>query len=234
MDLDGACGLEDALVRNGYVADLERLKSARLRYLRDRNRIAVANLPLVHRIAPHYARSNVPAGDLVQEASIGLLRAIDRFDVSRGNRFAAYGVWWIRQSCGRIVEDLDRTIRLPVYLVEILKRVDSVRLRLSARLGRQPSAVELAEAGGFTQDLLRRLELLAGWVESIDDHRIGLATRLIALDEEDAFESSVARQRSIVIENALACLDDRSAEVLRRRFGLGDGNDETLEEHANA
>jgi RNA polymerase sigma factor (sigma-70 family) len=230
MDIDLACHLENALRENGHPAEADGLGSAKRRYLGDRNRIAEANLPLVLRIAPRYARNNVAAGDLIQEASIGLLRAIDRFDGSRGNRFATYAVWWIRQACSRIVEDFDRTIRLPAYFIDNLKRIDVLRSRLSHQLGRSPFATELVEASGLRLDMLRRLEELAEPVLPIGCSGIDEPAERVIDDVASAFDATLAEQRRIAIAEAVAALEFRDAEVIRRRFGLDTGNDETLEE----
>lgn len=230
VDLELAGRLETALRRDGQSTVAKHVASATERYLRDRNRIAEANLALVLRIAPRYARGNVAAGDLVQEASIGLLRAIERFDASRGNRFATYAVWWIRQSCSRVVDELERTIRLPVYFIESLRRVETVRTRLSDQLGRSPGVAEIACASGLRMDLLRRLEGLSQQVMHIDDPEVWAVAGKIAVESDDAFDLVVAEQRRLVIAEAISGLETRDAEVVRRRFGIDTGDDETLEE----
>lgn len=230
VDLEFADQLEYALRGNGHLADAEQLASAIRRYLRDRNRIAEANLPLVLKTAPRYAHGNVAEGDLVQEASIGLLRAIERFDASRSNRFGTYAVWWICQACSRFVEDFDRTIRLPVYFIENLKRVEAISLKLSHQLGRRPLNSELAETAGFRLDLVQRLEQLAVPVASIEDPNFFAAASLLVDGAQSAFEATHSDQCRSMIAEAVNTLEPRDAEVVRRRFGLDTGDDETLEE----
>ncbi len=230
VDLELAGRLENALRREGHSLLAGDLASATARYLSDRNRIAEANLALVRRIAPRYAQGNVVAGDLVQEACTGLLRAIERFDASRGNRFATYAVWWIRQSCTRMVDDLERTIRLPVHLMESLRRVEVIRSRLFDQLGRPPSLADIADASGLGMDLLRRLEGLSQQVINIEDPEAWAYACLVVDESDDAFDIVLAEQRRIAIAEAVARLDSRDAEVVRRRFGMDTGDDETLEE----
>ncbi|WIW88081.1 sigma-70 family RNA polymerase sigma factor [Sphingobium sp. V4] len=230
VDLELADRLENALRRQGHSLLAGDLASATARYLSDRNRIAEANLALVRRIAPRYAQGNVVAGDLVQEACTGLLRAIERFDASRGNRFATYAVWWIRQSCTRMVDDLERTIRLPVHFMESLRRVEVIRSRLFDQLGRPPSVADIADASGLRMDLLRRLEGLSQQVVNIENPEVWADACLVVDESDDAFDIVLAEQRRIAIAEAVARLDSRDAEVVRRRFGMDTGDDETLEE----
>jgi RNA polymerase sigma factor (sigma-70 family) len=209
----------------------DRLAGSVDRYVAIRNRVVEANLPLVTRYASRYRRPGVLVADLVQEANISLIRAVERFDVSRGYRFATFAIWWIRQSCGRANEELSRTIRLPVHITETCVRIMRVRDRLAKELGRTPELHEIAAGADVPAEKVRRL--IPAWRRtiSISDARLGgYSGRIADVDTPSAWEESFSGERRRILARALSLLPERQERIIRSRFGLSGYKAQTLEE----
>lgn len=201
------------------------------RYLAVRNRVIEANLPLVTRSAHRYLRPGVQLADLIQEGNIGLMRAVERFDITRGNRFQTFAIWWIRQACGRATEDLARTIRLPVHLTETCVRMGRCRDRLRRSLDREPDLSEIAAAADVPES--KAAQLVRAWrrTVSIDDARLGnYAVRLPDAGAAELWEIVLAGERRRQIGATLRTLPARQERIIRSRFGLSGGAEQTLEE----
>lgn len=214
----------------GRPADAAALRAAAQRYVARRNRVLTAFLPLVLKVAPWYRRPGAETDDLVQEGNIGLLRAVERFDVNRGHRFATFAIWWVRQQCGRRNEELSRTIRLPVHVIETCTRLERSRRTLYGPGGGGPEAA-VAEGAGVTGEKAR--ELAAVWLRtvSLDDPRLaGYAVRRADPVGDEGFERTLAAQRIRTLGCALGALPGRQEWIVRARFGLGGCEDRTLEE----
>jgi len=207
------------------VADGDRAKDHLLR----------ANLRLVVSLAKRYTGHGMPFLDLIQEGNLGLIRAVEKFDYTKGFKFSTYATWWIRQAISRAMADQSRTIRLPVHLVEQVNKMQRIRRELNQGLGREATDAELGAELDITEervrellDLSRDLVSLDQTVGADDDAALGdFIADEKATAAEEAVEAGLMRQQ---LHAVLGSLEDREAAVVRMRFGLDDGQPRTLDE----
>jgi RNA polymerase primary sigma factor len=210
-------------------------KRAQRKDMQARCRLIEANLRLVVSIAKRYRHSGLPFLDLIQEGNLGLMKAVERYDYRQGNKFSTYATWWIRQSITRAIADQGRTIRLPMYLVDLMYRVRHAQLELVQEVRREPTSGELAAEVGLSAQKVRRI---------IQAHQETLSLEMpVGLDDDMLLADYVKDENDVTpveavgklmqmenLETLLGQLTQRERRVMVMRYGLGGGDPQTYDE----
>lgn len=229
--IETALGMKKDILKNYAI----RIRKGQRISEQSKNQMVQANLRLVVSIAKKYTNRGMEFLDLIQEGNIGLMKAVDKFEHHRGHKFSTYATWWIRQAITRAIADQARTIRIPVHMIETINRLVRLQRHLTQELGREPTQIELAAEMDMDLEKVAKIQKISKEPISLEipvgddeDSQLSDFIEDIEVDRpDDVVELSSLRDE---LDRLLATLKPREERVLRRRYGIGDSDDRTLEE----
>ncbi len=205
-----------------------------------KNKIVESNLKLVVSIAKKYLGLGMEIEDLVSEGNIGLINAVDKFDLDSGNRFSTYAVWWIKQQIQRAITDTARTIRIPVHAYEKIQKIRKFEYFYEKKYDQKPTLDEICKETGYSKEQVLDLKNKAQTVLSLDaeivnsenrkDTRTSLKDYINEVDQTNIEDSYIEQNMQELVLGMLDCLKDREYEIISLRFGIADNKPRTLEE----
>ena len=200
-----------------------------------KDELVEANLRLVVSLAKHYQGCGISLQDLIQEGNVGLMKAAEKFDASKGFKFSTYAAWWIKQTITRAIADQSKTIRIPVHMTENINRIRKVSRDLTTTLGHEPTDAEIAKEMNVTVEEVKLFKSYMADVTSLDiqvgeDEDTTIGSLIEDTNCVNPEKAAVKEAEKEILYSVLDTLSDREKDILIKRFGLEDGKPKTLEE----
>jgi len=218
--------LSKPVVEYGSKEQVKALNAQLALFRSSKNRMIECNLRLVFSRAKLYLNKGLSLEDLLQEGNIGLIKAIEKYDVEKGYKFGTYATWWVDQALGRAVADKGRLIRVPVHMVENINRLNKANRNLTQKLGRDPNVQELSEHTDISEDKIKKVKKVATFPQSVEEPTgeigISLSEYLVDHDTPDPYQVLERKEMAQKVRFLLSKLSPREEKIIRMRFGIGE------------